>query len=58
MRRLGAEEAKRRENLRQAESQAQAEGKGVWSEDPENVRLCSFVLYHFGEDDHADTGPF
>lgn len=37
VRRLGAEEAKRRESLRGAESQAQAEGKGLWSENPENV---------------------
>lgn len=38
VRRLGAEEAKRREALRNAEAQAQSEGKGVWSENPENVR--------------------
>lgn len=37
VRRLGAEEAKRRETLRNAESQAKAEGKGVWSEEAENV---------------------
>lgn len=35
--RLGAEEAKRRENLKAIEAQAQAEGKGVWTEEPENV---------------------
>jgi staphylococcal nuclease domain-containing protein 1 len=37
VRRLGAEEAKRRETLRVAEAQAKAEGKGVWSEEPESV---------------------
>ncbi len=36
VRRLGAEEAKRRERLREAESQAQSEGKGLWAE-TENV---------------------
>jgi len=35
--RLGAEEAKRREGLRAAEQQAQAEHKGIWAEEPENV---------------------
>jgi len=39
-RRLGADEAKRREGLRAAESQAKAEGLGVWSEQSENVS-CS-----------------
>jgi staphylococcal nuclease domain-containing protein 1 len=42
VRRLGAEEAKRRESLRNAEAQAQAEGKGVWSENPENV-CCQLI---------------
>lgn len=37
IRRLGAEEAKRREGLRSAEAQAQAEGKGIWAEGTENV---------------------
>ncbi|CAD6569557.1 MAG: hypothetical protein TREMPRED_005294, partial [Tremellales sp. Tagirdzhanova-0007] len=37
VRRLGADEAKRREGLRTAELQAQAEGKGLWAEQPENV---------------------
>lgn len=37
IRRLGAEEAKRREGLRVAEQQAQTEHKGVWAEEPENV---------------------
>lgn len=37
-RRLGAEEAKRREGLRAAEAQAQDEGRGIWSKDPESVR--------------------
>lgn len=41
IRRLGAEEAKRRETLRNAEAQAKTEGKGVWSEDAENVRRSS-----------------
>ncbi len=36
-RRLGAEEAKRREGLRAAEAQAKADGKGLWAEQPENV---------------------
>jgi len=43
VRRLGAEEAKRRETLRVAEAQAQAEGKGVWSEEPEGVSSVSKV---------------
>ena len=37
LRRLGTEEAKRREGLRSAEQQAQAEHKGIWAEEPENV---------------------
>lgn len=37
VRRLGAEEAKRREALRAAEAEAQAAGKGVWAEGGENV---------------------
>ena len=40
VRRLGAEEAKRRETLRVAEGQAKSEGKGVWSEEPESVSLA------------------
>jgi staphylococcal nuclease domain-containing protein 1 len=37
--RLGADEAKRREGLRSAESQAQADGLGIWAEQPENVSI-------------------
>lgn len=39
VRRLGAEEAKRREGLRAAEAEAQAAGKGIWVEGGENVSL-------------------
>lgn len=39
VRRLGAEEAKRRENLRAAEASAKEEGKGLWSEYRESVSL-------------------
>lgn len=37
IRRLGPEEAKRREGLRAAEAQAKIEAKGIWAEEPENV---------------------
>lgn len=37
VRRLGAEEAKRREGLRAAEAEAQAAGKGIWIEGGEQV---------------------
>lgn len=39
--RLGAEEAKRRESLRQLESEAQAEGKGLWASTGEEVLSAS-----------------
>lgn len=45
---MGAEEAKRRETLRVAEGQAKAEGKGVWSEEPESVSL--FLIEELGAD--------
>lgn len=44
--RLGEAEAKRRENLRNAENQAKADGKGVWSEQPETVRPFSAYTSH------------
>ncbi|KAK1924792.1 transcription factor [Papiliotrema laurentii] len=44
VRRLGAEEAKRREGLRAAEAQAQDEGRGIWSKDPESQRTVSFQM--------------
>ncbi|ORX39823.1 hypothetical protein BD324DRAFT_615122 [Kockovaella imperatae] len=44
VRRLGAEEAKRREGLRAAESQAKSEGKGLWAEQPESQRTVSFQM--------------
>ncbi|KAK4688228.1 staphylococcal nuclease domain-containing protein 1, partial [Tremellales sp. Uapishka_1] len=39
VRRLGAEEAKRREALRAAENEARTEGRGVWAEQGESVRI-------------------
>ncbi|WVR05260.1 hypothetical protein IAU60_002272 [Kwoniella sp. DSM 27419] len=44
VRRLGAEEAKKRESLRVIEQQAKAEGKGMWDEQPENQRTVSFQM--------------
>ncbi|RSH91298.1 hypothetical protein EHS25_009597 [Saitozyma podzolica] len=44
VRRLGAEEAKKRENLRAAETQAKAENKGIWAEQSENQRTVSFQM--------------
>ncbi|WVQ78068.1 hypothetical protein IAT38_000149 [Cryptococcus sp. DSM 104549] len=44
VRRLGAEEAKKREGLRTFEAQAKAEGKGIWAEQPENQRTVSFQM--------------
>lgn len=44
VRRLGAEEAKKRENLRVIEAQAKSEGKGIWDEQPENQRTVAFQM--------------
>ncbi|WWC90066.1 uncharacterized protein L201_004999 [Kwoniella dendrophila CBS 6074] len=44
VRRLGAEEAKKREQLRAVEQQAKAEGKGLWAEQPESQRTVSFQM--------------
>ncbi|WVF72237.1 hypothetical protein IAT40_007049 [Kwoniella sp. CBS 6097] len=44
VRRLGAEEAKKRESLRVVEQQAKAEGKGIWAEQPESQRTVSFQM--------------
>ncbi|WRT67103.1 uncharacterized protein IL334_004069 [Kwoniella shivajii] len=44
VRRLGAEEAKKREQLRAFEQQAKSEGKGVWAEQPESQRTVSFQM--------------
>ncbi|KAK8869858.1 hypothetical protein IAR55_000426 [Kwoniella newhampshirensis] len=44
VRRLGAEEAKKRETLRTFEAQAKAEGKGIWDDQPENQRTVSFQM--------------
>ncbi|WWD01433.1 hypothetical protein V866_008377 [Kwoniella sp. B9012] len=44
VRRLGAEEAKKREQLRAVEDQAKSEGKGLWAEQPESQRTVSFQM--------------
>ncbi|TYJ56577.1 hypothetical protein B9479_002669 [Cryptococcus floricola] len=44
IRRLGAEEAKKRDALRAVEAQAKAEGKGIWDEQPESQRTVSFQM--------------
>ncbi|WVO12839.1 hypothetical protein L204_100447 [Cryptococcus depauperatus] len=44
VRRLGAEEAKKREVFQTIETQAQAEGKGLWAEQPENQRIVAFQM--------------
>ncbi|KAJ9122184.1 hypothetical protein QFC24_004414 [Naganishia onofrii] len=44
IRRLGADEAKRREGLRAAEAEAQAAGKGMWVEGGEPQRTVHFQM--------------
>ncbi|WWC61150.1 uncharacterized protein I303_103729 [Kwoniella dejecticola CBS 10117] len=44
VRRLGAEEAKKREQLRAIEQQAKSEGLGLWAEQPESQRTVSFQM--------------
>lgn len=55
-RRLGEAEAKRRDMLRNSESQAKAEGRGLWDEQPETVSELS--IGHRGQADMSSNGLY